>query len=96
MPLSKALQSDGLDLVEAGAHVNRIIDVLQCKRDNAETIFSKIYSQSESLAKNLGMEITMPKISMRQEIEQILHLKLLNNIIEESFIFLCLTIFTLI
>ena len=96
MPLSKALQTEGLDLIEAGRHVNRIIDVLQRKRDNAETTFSKIYSQSESMAENLGMNITMPRISLRQKIEQILLLKLLNNIIEESCIFLCLTILTLI
>ena len=60
LPLSKALQSPNQDLLKSMSMVSTIIEVLRIRRENAESIFKKLFAEITEMAHNL--EITIDTI----------------------------------
>lgn len=63
LPLSRNLQTKGLDLVEAMAGVDDLISSLQNLR--SEEAFSKLFLEATNLAQQIGVTLTMPRIASR-------------------------------
>jgi hypothetical protein len=61
LPLSQALQAEGLDLTVAIRQALGVIDVLQAKRTDADATFSSIFDEIKSSAESVGADITMPR-----------------------------------
>lgn len=59
-PLSKALQTKGMDLVEAP---DRAIKSLAKKRLNADNEFENIFEEASTTADLIASTITMPKVA---------------------------------
>ena len=66
LPLSKALQSPTVDLMQALANVKSVSDLLQRKRDNADETFADIWQQAKKLAVEAGTELSIPRQTSRQ------------------------------
>ena len=64
--LSRKLQNKSLDLNAASAAINDTIEVLQRKRDNAESSFQFVFAEAQVIAEELGVEIIAPRTSSRQ------------------------------
>lgn len=64
--LSQVLQSPKQDLSSALQHVTTVLEVMKDARSQAEVEFSKIFEQSNQVAEELGISISMPRICKRQ------------------------------
>lgn len=64
--LCKFLQNTSLDLAEAVNYVETFTAEIQAMRDNSELEFNVIFKDVESIAKEIGMDICMPRITGKQ------------------------------
>lgn len=63
LPLTRMLQTSGIDLVQAMSGVNDLIVSLQKLRSNE--VFTKLFADSSNLAQFLGISITKPRTASR-------------------------------
>lgn len=61
LPLSKALQKQNCDLMKGISMVQDIKNMLALKRENAEAEFQLIFTQTCDLAKEMDVEISLPR-----------------------------------
>ncbi|CAG9826933.1 unnamed protein product [Diabrotica balteata] len=64
--LSRLLQSPKLDLEKATEATEDTKCILQNKRSNAESVFSKLYYEAKKISEQLDIELKMPRIVSRQ------------------------------
>ena len=66
MPLSKALQSSTADLLAGMRLVDDIINVLETRRQNAETEFHDVFVRVTNISQKLDVEVKLPRRVGRQ------------------------------
>ncbi|CAG9834400.1 unnamed protein product [Diabrotica balteata] len=64
--LSRLLQSPKLDLKKSTEAIEDTKCILQNKRSNAESVFSKLYYEVKEIAEQLDIELKKPRIVSRQ------------------------------
>jgi hypothetical protein len=66
LPLSKSLQSSSADLLAGRQLVDNIADVLQQRRQNADTKFNALFCKVAALSQDLGLQMQLPRRVGRQ------------------------------
>lgn len=66
LPLSQALQSEGIDLTVATERARSVISALEAKRAEADATFNEVFESVKSAAESVGVDITMPRVTKRQ------------------------------
>ncbi|KAK6991092.1 52 kDa repressor of the inhibitor of the protein kinase [Biomphalaria glabrata] len=65
-PLSKTLQAENFDLLQAAEHSKRIVEILQFKRKNADSEFHALFAKATEAAMKLEVEFKIPRQASRQ------------------------------
>ncbi|KAJ8892184.1 hypothetical protein PR048_004764 [Dryococelus australis] len=68
LPLRKKLQATDADLASALPYADDINSVLTRIRENAETEFKILFRECEETARNIGLQITIPKLVHRANV----------------------------
>lgn len=66
-PIAQMLQSVQLDILKANEHVQAILSVIRLHRTNACNYFSEIFSEVDTVAKKLNLELRVPRTCGRQK-----------------------------
>lgn len=70
LPLSKKLQATDVDLASALSYADDIISVLTRIRENAETEFKSLFRECEEAARNMGSQITTPRLIKGRQVHR--------------------------
>ena len=65
LPLSQALQAEGIDQTVALENANIAIAALKMKRAEAIDVFASVFNQISAAATEIGTDITMPRATKR-------------------------------
>ena len=66
LPLSQALQAEGIDQTVALENANTVINALKMKRAEADDVFASVFEEICNAADDIGTDIAMPRIAKRQ------------------------------
>ena len=62
------LQRSTIDILEAYANVDELVNLYKSQRDDIESVFSRIYNQCCRLAEKLDVQPSMPRSAARHNI----------------------------
>lgn len=65
-PVVNALQAKSLDLFSCKSHINTIAKTINEHRTNADNLIEEILNDAKEAAKDLGVELTLPRIVQKQ------------------------------
>lgn len=66
LPLSRILQKETIDLARSAELIHNLLELLEKRREENKQYFNVVYIQAESMAKNMDIEIKVPRICSRQ------------------------------
>jgi hypothetical protein len=66
LPLSKALQREGIDMVQAISYAQTVIESLQNQRQSVEKESATVFAEAISIANKIGKSIEMSRLVLIQ------------------------------
>lgn len=66
-PVVNSLQSIQMNILEASEHIQRIVKTFKSHREEAEKNTDSIYQEAKTIAQDLGLQMTVPRVVPRQQ-----------------------------